>query len=242
MTGLSGVNAMAELQTATQMRPAKKLKIGVLISGRGSNLLSLIQSCALPEYPAEIVLVISNNPDAFGLAGAVKAGIPTKVFEHRKYRTREEFDGEMNKALRAAGVELVCLAGFMRVLTPTFVEAWHDKLINIHPSLLPAFRGLHTHERALAAGVRFHGCTVHFVRTELDDGPIIVQAAVPVEPDDDVETLAARVLNAEHRCYPLAVKLIALGRVKVEGARVLIDGVERPDPALIGAPEGVTRH
>ena len=210
-----------------------RLRAGVLISGRGSNLQALIDACGDPGYPAEIALVISNNAAAKGLARAARAGIPTRVVEHRSFPTREAFDAALDDALREHGVGLVCLAGFMRVLTPGFVAGWRDRLINIHPSLLPAFRGLHTHERALDAGVRLHGCTVHFVSPEVDAGPIIVQAAVPVLPGDDAETLAARVLAAEHRCYPLAVKLIAQGRARVVDGRVCIDGAPPPTSMLL---------
>jgi phosphoribosylglycinamide formyltransferase-1 len=210
-----------------------RLRAGVLISGRGSNLQALIDACGDPGYPAEIALVISNNAAAKGLARAARAGIPTRVVEHRGFPTREAFDAALDDALREHGVGLVCLAGFMRVLTPGFVAGWRDRLINIHPSLLPAFRGLHTHERALDAGVRLHGCTVHFVSPEVDAGPIIVQAAVPVLPGDDTETLAARVLAAEHRCYPLAVKLIAQGRARVVDGRVCIDGAPPPTSMLL---------
>ena len=214
-----------------------RLRVGVLISGRGSNLQALIDACAGPDYPAEIALVISNNAAAEGLARAAKARVPTRAIEQREFATRESFEGALDRALRERDIELVCLAGFMCVLTPGFVAAWRDRLINIHPSLLPAFRGLNTHERALAAGVRLHGCTVHFVGGEVDAGPIIVQAAVPVLPDDDAATLAARVLAAEHRCYPLAVKLIAQGRVRVAEGRVRIDGTKAPGAALLNPPD-----
>lgn len=228
---------MAGLKAGIESKGRAPLKVGVLISGRGSNLQALIDVCVDPQFPAEIVLVISNKRDAQGLERAVKAGLPTRVIEHTSFSSREAFDAALDVALRAAKVELVCLAGFMRFLTPGFVEAWHDKLINIHPSLLPAFRGLHTHERVLEAGVRFHGCTVHFVRSELDNGPSIVQAKVPVLPGDDVETLAARVLQVEHRCYPLALKLIAEGRVQITGERVLIDGAAQPGPLVLDPTE-----
>lgn len=204
------------------------LKVGVLISGRGSNLRALIDGCAGGKIPAEIVLVISNRPDAAGLAHARSANIPTKTIDHRQFPDRATFDAAMTQALRAAGVELLCLAGFMRLLTPGFVATWKNRMINIHPSLLPAFPGLDTHARALAAGVRFAGCTVHFVRDETDTGPIIVQAAVPVLPADTPESLAARVLEAEHRAYPLALRLVAEGRVRVEGERAIVDA---PAPA-----------
>lgn len=205
------------------------MKIGVLISGRGSNLQAVIDACALPDYPAEIALVIANRADAFGIERARRAGVPAMVIPHRDFPDRESFDAALDAALRQAGVELVCTAGFMRILTAWFVERWHDRQINIHPSLLPLFPGLHTHERALAAGVRFAGCTVHFVRLGVDTGPIIAQAAVPVLPDDDADRLAARVLAAEHRLFPLALRLVAEGRTRIvadpDGSeRVMIAG------------------
>ncbi len=194
---------------------ARKLRLGVLISGRGSNLQALIDAAASPEFPAEIGIVIANRPDAAGLVRTAAAGIATRLIDHAGFANRPAFDAALDEALRGAGVDLVCLAGFMRLLTPGFVNGWRDRLINIHPSLLPAFKGLHPHAEAIAAGVRFSGCTVHFVRPEMDCGPIIVQAVVPVLAGDDADALAARVLVAEHRCYPLAVRLIAEGRVRV---------------------------
>jgi phosphoribosylglycinamide formyltransferase-1 len=214
-----------------------RLKLAVLISGRGSNLQALIDAAAAPDYPAAVALVLSNRPDAQGLDRAAAAGIATAVVDHKRFAERAPFDAEIDRLLRAHGIELVCLAGFMRLLTRGFVEGWADRMINIHPSLLPAFKGLHTHARALAAGVRFTGCTVHFVRPEMDEGPIIVQAAVPVLATDDEAALAARVLAAEHRCYPLAVRWIAEGRARIEGDRVVIDGA--PDaPASLVNPAG----
>lgn len=200
-----------------------RLKVGVLISGRGSNLRALIDACGQPSFPAEIALVLSNEPGAAGLARAERAAIPTRVISHRAFADRAAFDAALDRALREAGIELVCLAGFMRLLGDDFVGRWRDRLVNIHPSLLPAFRGLRTHARALEAGVRFTGCTVHFVRAAMDDGPIIVQAAVPVLEGDDAERLAQRVLEAEHRAYPVALRLIAEGRVRVIAERVTID-------------------
>ena len=213
-----------------------RLKLGVLISGRGSNLQALIDACGDPSFPAKIALVLSNDPNAGGLARAAQAGITQRVVPHRAFPDRETFEHALNAELNAAGVELVCLAGFMRLLTPWFVERWRDRLINIHPSLLPAFRGLHTHRRALEAGVRLTGCTVHYVRPEVDDGPILVQAAVPVMARDDEESLARRVLEAEHRCYPLAVRLIAENRTRIEGETVVIQGAEAPSASLINPP------
>ncbi|WP_431859669.1 phosphoribosylglycinamide formyltransferase [Azospirillum sp.] len=210
-----------------------RLKVGVLISGRGSNLQALIDAAAAPGFPAEIALVLSNKADAAGLARAAEAGIATAVVDHREFPgDKAAFEAAMDARLRAAGVELVCLAGFMRLLSPWFVDAWRDRMINIHPSLLPAFKGLDTHQRALDAGVRVHGCTVHYVRSEMDVGPIVVQAAVPVLPDDDAHALAGRVLAQEHRAYPLAVRLIAEGQVRVENERVHVDG-HAPDGASV---------
>ena len=202
-----------------------RLRCAALISGRGSNLEALIRACAQKDFPAEIALVISNRADAGGLEHAARAGIASAVIPHRDYASREGFEAALTKALEAAGIELICLAGFMRLLTAGFVDHWRDRLINIHPSLLPAFPGLDTHARALAEGVRFAGCTVHFVRAEMDHGPIIVQAAVPVLPGDDEHSLAARVLTAEHRAYPLALKLIGEDRVRVIGGRTEIAGM-----------------
>ncbi len=190
----------------------KKLKVGVLISGRGTNLQALLDACADPAFPAGIALVISNVAGAAGLERADAAGVPTLVISHKDFPSRETFDARMDAALRAAGIELVCLAGFMRLLSDGFVTGWRGKMINIHPSLLPSFKGMHTHAQALAAGVEQHGCTVHYVTPALDDGPIIAQAAVPVLAGDTEETLAARVLEAEHRLYPEALKLVAQGK------------------------------
>jgi phosphoribosylglycinamide formyltransferase-1 len=217
----------------------KPLAAGVLISGRGSNLQALIEACRDPATKAGIRLVLSNKADAQGLARAAAAGIETAVVDHRNFPDRARFDAEIDRRLREKGIELVCLAGFMRILTDEFVDRWRDRMINIHPSLLPAFRGLDTHARALAAGAKFAGCTVHYVRRELDTGPIILQEKVPVLPGDTAERLAARVLEAEHRAYPAALRLIATGRVRVEGERIFIDGVETPtDPATASRPSG----
>ena len=214
------------------------LKLAVLISGRGSNLQALIDATATAAFPAKIVRVISNEPDAGGLERAAAAGISTAVVPHRDYPDRDSFESSLSEEIRSSGSELVVLAGFMRLLTATFVEEWRDRLINIHPSLLPAFKGLHTHERALKAGVRYTGCTVHYVRPEMDEGPIIVQAAVPVLPGDDADTLAARVLEQEHVIYPLAVRLIAENQVRVDAERALIDdaGLGAPGATINPAP------
>ena len=210
-----------------------RLRTGVLISGRGSNLQALIDACAARDYPAEIVLVVANRADAAGLDRAARAKIPTRVIAHRDFTERAAFDAALDAALKEARVELVCLAGFMRILGAHFIDAWRDRMINIHPSLLPEFPGLDTHARALTAGVKRHGCTVHFVRNEVDSGPIIVQGSVPVLPGDDADKLAARVLAIEHRVYPLALRLIADGRVRVRDDSVEIDG--RPGPVRLDA-------
>ena len=215
---------------------AGRVRTAVLISGRGSNLAALIAACARPDAAAEIALVVSNRPHAAGLQHALDAGVAAEAIDQRRFRGREDFDRAISAALEASQIDFVCLAGFMRLLSPWFTERWRDRLLNIHPSLLPAFPGLDTHRRALAAGVRFSGCTVHFVRAALDVGPIVVQAVVPVHPDDTPETLAARVLQAEHRCYPLALDLVASGRTRVEGDRVLIGGAH-PPAAIVINPE-----
>jgi phosphoribosylglycinamide formyltransferase-1 len=212
----------------------ERLRVGVLISGRGSNLKALIDACAEPVYPAEIGLVISSSGGAKGLDFAAAAGIPAVIIPHRD---RPDFAAETEAALRRQRVEFVCLAGFMRVLEQSFVEAWRDRMVNIHPSLLPSFRGLHAQRQALAAGVRFAGCTVHFVRPELDSGPIIGQAVVPVHPDDDEESLSARILSVEHRLYPLALRLIAEGRVRVVAERVEIDRCSVPEVTALNPLE-----
>jgi phosphoribosylglycinamide formyltransferase-1 len=199
-------------------------RIAVLISGGGSNLQALIDSTQHAGAAAEIRLVISNRADAGGLERARRAGIPALVIDHRAHADRASFDAAIDRALTAADIELVCLAGFMRLLTPPMVERWRDRMLNIHPSLLPSFRGLHTHERALAAGVRIHGCTVHLVRPDLDEGPILIQGLAPVLQGDTPEILAARVLELEHRCYPRALELFASGRAQVIGERIEVDG------------------
>jgi phosphoribosylglycinamide formyltransferase-1 len=206
-----------------------RLKVGVLISGRGSNLQALIEAAGAPDYPAEIALVLSNRADAPGLDRAVQAGIPSRTLPHP---SREAFAAEAEAALRQAGVGLVALAGYMRILDSGFVAAWRDRLVNIHPSLLPAFPGLHPQRQALAAGVRFSGCTVHFVRDEVDTGPIIAQAAVPVLEGDDEAALSDRILAAEHRLYPLAVRLYAEGRLTIADGRVAIAGAPAPGGVL----------
>lgn len=196
------------------MANARK-RVGILISGGGSNMAALIAAAEAPDFPAEIVLVVSNKASAGGLAKAQAAGIRTAVVDHKAHASREEFDRAVNAELVAAGVEIVCMAGFMRIVSSWFADQWRDRMLNIHPALLPSYTGLHTHERALKDGVKIHGVTVHFVRVELDVGPIVVQAAVPVLNDDTPDTLAARVLTQEHRIYPQALAWVASGRARI---------------------------
>jgi len=210
-------------------------RVGVLISGRGSNLQALINACKTRDYPAEIVLVISNVPQAQGLLRAEAALIPTLTLDHKDFPSREDFDAALDAALKNGGVEILCNAGFMRLHTPGFVECWRDRHLNIHPSLLPAFRGLHTHERVIAAGCKISGCTVHFVRAEMDEGPIVAQAAVPVLGEDSADTLAARVLEAEHHLYPHALALVASGAVSVN-AELVLNNNEQAQVPLFSPP------
>jgi phosphoribosylglycinamide formyltransferase-1 len=198
-----------------------RVRTAVLISGRGSNLKSLIDACAAPDFPAEIVLVVSNVESAGGLTIAGDAGIATKVISHKPFPSREAFDAEIDAALRDAKVEIVCEAGFMRIHSEWFVKRWEGRILNIHPSLLPSFKGVRVHEQALDAGVRISGATVHFLMPELDGGPIIAQQAVPVLPGDTPETLAARILEAEHTLYPEALRLVAEGRASLAGNRTV---------------------
>ena len=199
---------------------------------------ALIDACRDPQYPAEVALVLSNRRDAAGLKTAREADIPTKIIEHGNYKNREAFDAAMTDILAANGVRLICLAGFMRLLSIEFCQRWWDKIINIHPSLLPAFKGLYVHERMLEAGVKIAGCTVHFVRPAVDEGPILVQAAVPIAAADTPESLSARILQQEHRIYPLAVRLIAEGRARTAGGTVSIDNYHLPRDILINPPPG----
>lgn len=207
-----------------------RLRVGVLISGRGSNLRELIAASSDAAYPADIVFVLSDRPEAFGLAHASAAGIPAAIVPHGE---RTQFAAAAGRLLDEHRVDLVCLAGFMRVLDAGFVESWRDRMVNIHPSLLPAFPGLHPQRQALAAGVRFTGCTVHFVRPEVDAGPIIAQAVVAIHPGDDEAALSARILRVEHRLYPLAVRLIGERRVRVAAGQVQIDGWQAPNIASL---------
>jgi phosphoribosylglycinamide formyltransferase-1 len=196
---------------------AEKLRVAVLISGRGSNMVALIEAAKAIDYPAAIVLVISNNPDAAGLSYAREAGIATAIVDHRPFKeNRAAFEQALNAQLEAQRIDLVCLAGFMRLLTPVFVARWSGRMLNIHPALLPQFKGLDTHRRALDAGVREHGATVHFVVPEMDSGPIVLQASVPVRNGDTEESLAQRVLEVEHRIYPQALRIVAEGRAKFQ--------------------------
>lgn len=209
-------------------------RTAILISGRGSNMAALLAAAADPAYPAEIALVLSNRADAAGLKRAEAAGVPVAVVESRAFRgDREGFERAMEAELAQHGVELLALAGFMRVLTPGFVARWEGRLVNIHPSLLPSFPGLDTHRRALEAGVRLHGCTVHLVSAGVDEGPILAQAAVPVLAGDTPESLAARVLEQEHRIYPAALAWLAAGRVRLEDGRAVVSGMVSPQAALL---------
>ena len=187
----------------------EKLKIAIFISGRGSNMLSIMEACKSPDYPVEISLVLSNRPDAAGIELAQKAGIPTEIVDHKQFLDREDFEDEVQERLRKYEIDLIVLAGFMRILTSSFVERWPDQIINIHPSLLPEYKGLNTHERAINDGKKEAGCTVHFVITDLDSGSTIVQKKVPILEEDTPDTLAARVLEQEHIAYPEALKIIA---------------------------------
>ncbi|WP_321341027.1 phosphoribosylglycinamide formyltransferase [Breoghania sp.] len=209
-------------------------RIGILISGRGTNMAALIEAAKNPAYPAEIALVVSNRPEAAGLERAAKAGIKTAVVDHKPFgQDREAFERALDATLRAHDIEFLCLAGFMRLLTPWLVDSWAGRMINIHPALLPSFKGLNTHARALEAGVRLHGATVHFVTNDMDGGPIIAQAAVPVLSGDDPETLAARVLDAERVLYPLSLDLVASGRARLEDGRVHVTEAMEPRAPLI---------
>lgn len=213
-------------------------RVAVLISGRGSNMAALIEAAKDKTYPAEIVAVISNRPDAGGLMVARANGITTEVVDHTASgKDRTAFERALQTVLEKHRIDIVCLAGFMRLLTADFVKQWQHRILNIHPALLPAFKGLDTHRRALEAGAKIHGATVHFVVPEMDSGPIVAQAAVTIRPRETEEELAARVLKVEHQIYPLALKLLAEGRLHIENGRCQIDGVPVPDTAsLIPVP------
>tara|TARA_B100000579_G_scaffold407158_1_gene394181 strand:+ start:122 stop:769 length:648 start_codon:yes stop_codon:yes gene_type:complete len=209
------------------------MKIGVLISGRGSNLKALIESQENGTLGAEISTVISNVPKVMGLKIADEREIENHVVDHKNYRSRELFEDELTLILEAANINLICLAGFMRILTTNFIRKWENKIINIHPSLLPAFKGLNTHERAIESGAKFTGCTTHFVYPDLDGGPIIAQSVVPISQNDTVKTLSAKVLAEEHKLYPATVNLISRGLVKVQKSLVTIKLYSSPDISLV---------
>jgi phosphoribosylglycinamide formyltransferase-1 len=202
-----------------------KLPIGVLISGSGTNLQAIIDAIEAGKLDAKIEVVVSNKANAFGIERARRHGIPTEVLDHRSFSSREAYDEAVVAILRQQRVALVVLAGFMRLLSPGFIRAFANRIMNIHPALLPAFPGLNVQQRAVEHGVRFSGCTVHFVNEECDEGPIIIQAVVPVLPDDTGETLAARILEQEHRIYPRAIQLYAAGRLRIVGRRVVVQGI-----------------
>ena len=215
---------------------SKLLRIGVLASGSGTNLQAIIDRCQDGSLAAEIAVVITNNPGAGALDRADKAGIPTLCINHRDFSQREDFDTAVVKALQDARVDLVVLAGFMRIITQTFIDAFPERVINIHPALLPAFPGLHVQQQALDYGARFSGCTVHFVDGGVDTGPIIIQAVVAILPEDDADTLSARILEQEHKIYPRAIQLISEGRVRVDGRQVIIDPAGPTTPATLVNP------
>jgi phosphoribosylglycinamide formyltransferase 1 len=212
------------------------ISLGVLISGSGSNLQAIIDAIEAQELDAKIQVVLSNRADAYGLVRAKKHGIPVEVLDHKSFPSREAFDQAVVNILRDREVELVVLAGFMRLLSPVLVRAYSNRIMNIHPALLPAFPGLHVQKKAVEHGVRFSGCTVHFVNEACDEGPIIIQAVVPVFPDDTEETLAGRILKQEHRIYPRAIQLYSEGRLHVEGRRVLVDGLAREENQVLVLP------
>ena len=217
----------------------QRKRTAILISGRGSNMTALIAAASDPDFPAEIVGVISDKPDAAGLGIAIARGIPTKVVARSDHTGKDAHDAAIDAALTGFGAELVALAGYMRLLTKPFVEKWQGKMINIHPALLPSFKGLDTHRRALDAGMRIHGCTVHFVTPAMDEGPVIAQAAVPVLLDDSENSLAARVLKAEHQIYPMALRLVAEGKARMEDGRAVFSGFADNDTAasiVVAAP------
>jgi phosphoribosylglycinamide formyltransferase-1 len=203
----------------------QKKRVAVLISGRGSNMLALVEAAGDPNFPAEIVGVISDKADAKGLNAASAQGIPTAAFPRGDYASKEAHDAAIDAELTRLNADIVCLAGYMRLLTPGLAEKWAGKIINIHPSLLPLFKGLDTHNRAIESGMRVHGCSVHFVTAELDDGPVIAQGVVPILPGDDEDKLAARILTVEHKLYPLAVRLLATGKARMEGGKAVLTGV-----------------
>ena len=215
--------------------PAKR-RVAILISGRGSNMMALVEAARSPDFPAEIVAVVASRPDAAGLAWAKAQGLPTTAIDHKAYATREAFDDAVHTALIAARTDLIALAGFMRIQSAGFVQKWQGRQLNIHPSLLPLFKGLHPHKQALDAGVKLTGCTGHLVTEAMDRGPIVPQAAVPVEEGDTADTLSSRILVAEHRLYPHALALVASGRAVIEGGRVRVDG-QAAHPDTLFSPQ-----
>jgi len=214
----------------------RRLRLGVLASGGGTNLQAIIDCCQDLSFPAEIAVVIANNPEAGALERALLANIPARCINHRDFANREAFDTALVAALQEAGVQLVVLAGFMRIISQVMLDAFPQRIINIHPALLPAFPGLHVQQQAIDYGARFSGCTVHFVDGGVDTGPIIIQAVVPVLPGDTTDTLAARILEQEHRLYPRAIQLIAEGRVRVEGRTVTIAPPANPETTALVNP------
>lgn len=208
-------------------------RIAILISGRGSNMRALVEAARAPDFPAEVALVLSNKAEAAGLAWARDQGLPVRHVDHKAYGTREAFDAEVDAAVAAARADLIALAGFMRIQSDWFVQRWRGRQLNIHPSLLPSFKGLHPQRQALEAGVKISGCTVHFVTAELDGGPIVAQAAVPVVEGDTPESLEARILAAEHHLYPNAIGLVASGRARLDDGRVIINSAAAPPPPLL---------
>jgi phosphoribosylglycinamide formyltransferase-1 len=216
----------------------RRTPVAVLVSGRGSNMAALIEAAKAPDYPAEIVLVLSNRPGAGALDTAAAAGIATSVVDHKTFASKADFEAAVADRIEASGAEFICLAGFMRVLSAAFVERFAGRILNIHPSLLPSFKGLDTHERALADGVRIHGCSVHIVSAELDAGPIVMQAAVPVIDGDTPDTLAARVLACEHRIYPAALSALASGTARLVDGKIRFAGEAEPADPLIWPVSG----
>jgi phosphoribosylglycinamide formyltransferase 1 len=219
---------------------ARQVPLGVLISGSGTNLQAIIDAIEARTLDAAIQVVLSNREDAYGLVRARNHHLPTEVLDHRKFSSREAYDQAVVDLLRARNVELVVLAGFMRLLSPVFVKAYSNRIMNIHPALLPSFPGLHVQRKAIEHGVRFSGCTVHFVNEECDEGPIIIQAVVPVFPDDTEESLSARILRQEHRIYPSAIQLYSEGRLCVVGRRVMVEGLNKEDGAVLIQPPADT--
>jgi phosphoribosylglycinamide formyltransferase-1 len=215
---------------------ARQVSIGVLISGGGTNLQSIIDAIEAKQLDAKIQFVLSNKADAYGLVRAKNHGIPTEVLDHRSFPSREAYDQAVVDLLHGRGVELVVLAGFMRLLSPVFIKAYSNRIMNIHPALLPAFAGLQVQKKALEHGVRFAGCTVHFVNEECDEGPIIIQAVVPVFTDDTEAALMARILKQEHKIYPRAIQLYAEGRLRVVGRRVFVDGAGKDEAQVLIEP------